>query len=111
MKNYVSPGHVMEFTAAADHPSGDVVVVGSLVGVTTGTVANGAKGQLMLEGVFELVPAAAAVASLTNGAKAYWKNATNEVTADTADVHMGYVFGGAAVSGSVKVKLAPTDAT
>lgn len=110
MKNYVSPGNVLPFTAAATHPAGDVVVVGSLVGVVSTSVVSGEVGQAVVEGVFDLVPAAAAVASLTNGAKAYWKDATNEVTADSADVHMGYVFGSNAVSGSVKVKLAPTDA-
>lgn len=104
MKNYLQPGEMLEFIAAAAHSSGDVVQVGDLIGVATGDAAIGDEAVMQVEGVFELTPAGAAVAGLTNGAKAYWDG--SEVS-DTPGTFMGYVFGSDAVTGSVKVKLAP----
>ena len=54
MKNYVQDGKYLDFTAAADVDSGDLVEVGSLHGVAVTDVASGAKGVLAMEGVFTL---------------------------------------------------------
>ena len=54
MKNYVQDGKYLDFTAAADVDSGELVQVGSLHGVAVTDVANGAKGALAMEGVFTL---------------------------------------------------------
>ena len=54
MKNYVQDGKYLDFTAAADVDSGELVQVGSLHGVAVTDVANGANGALAMEGVFTL---------------------------------------------------------
>lgn len=54
MKKYVQDGKYLDFTAAADVDSGDLVQVGSLHGVAVTDVANGAVGALAMEGVFTL---------------------------------------------------------
>ena len=49
-KNYVQEGKVIPFTAAADVVSGQVVVVGTLAGVSLTDVAQGSIGQLAITG-------------------------------------------------------------
>ena len=68
-KNFIHEGRVIPFTATADIVSGQVLAVGPLIGISMTDVANGAQGQMALEGVFE-VPAAAA--EITAGAAVYW---------------------------------------
>lgn len=107
-KKYVQPGEQLEFTAGSNLLAGAVVVVGQFVGVVENDVLSGAKGIATVEGVFEFVPIPGDVAGLTNGVKAYWNAAASQVSDNAADVAMGWVFGGDAVTGSVKVKLAPS---
>lgn len=80
-KNFIHEGRIIPFTAGADVDSGQVVVVGSLVGIAMGDVANGSVGQLAVEGVFD-VPAAAA--AITVGAPVYW-DADGDPYGGTAD--------------------------
>ena len=112
-KNYVMEGKVIPFTAGATTTSGQVVVVGSIVGVAMGDVANGAVGQLAIEGVFDIP---AATAEITVGAKVYWDADGNPVggttgagaaTATATDnTLMGYAIAGkASAGGTVRVKL------
>lgn len=54
MKNYIQAGNSITITAAADISSGDIVKVGSLLGVACGDIANGATGEISLVGVYEL---------------------------------------------------------
>lgn len=53
-KNYKRPGETIDFTAAADTPSGKLVLVGGVAGVSLKDVANGAIGTANCEGVWEL---------------------------------------------------------
>lgn len=112
-RNYIQEGKVIPFTAGADVDSGQVVVVGSLVGISMTDVDNGAQGQLAVEGVFE-VPAAAA--EITVGAAVYW-DADGDPYGGTADsgaatatatdnTKMGHAIAAKAANvGKVKVKL------
>lgn len=68
-KNYKRPGETIDFTAAADTPSGKLVLVGGVAGVALTTVLNGAAGTANCEGVWELPKAGATTA--TAGADAY----------------------------------------
>jgi len=81
MKNYVSAGDTITFTAAAAHNSGDGVLLGSLFGVAANDVAIGDQGVLRLEGVYSLPKAASQ--AWTVGAKVYWDD-TNKVCTTTA---------------------------
>lgn len=78
MKNYVQPGDVITFTAGADIASGAGVLIGTLFGVATGDVANGAEGEAAVTGVFDLVKVGSQ--AWTVGAKVYWDNANSRCT-------------------------------
>lgn len=110
----VSDGNVMSFTAGADYEAGDVVVVGSIVGVCLAAVANGDTGTMAVAGE-RTVPAA--TAEITAGAKVYWDADGDPVggtagsgaataTSTAPNVLMGYAIATkAAGGGTVKVLL------
>ena len=75
-KNYVQEGKVIPFMAAADVVSGQVVVVGTLAGVSLTDVAQGAIGQLAISGVWDIP---AATAAITQWAPVYWDADGNPV--------------------------------
>lgn len=91
MKNFVAVGNTIEFTAAAAIASGEPVVIGTLIGIANGPVANGARGVANLTGVYDLAKAASQ--AWTVGAKVYW-DATNKVATTTSS---GNTLLGAAV--------------
>ena len=113
-KNYVQEGKVIPFTAAADVVSGQVVVVGTLAGVSMTDVAAGAIGQLAIAGVWDIPAAAAAI---TVGAPVYWDADGDPVggtagsgaataTSTAPNVLMGYAIATkAAGGGTVNVLL------
>jgi predicted RecA/RadA family phage recombinase len=61
MTNYVQAGETLPFTNITSNPvsSGDLVVVGALIGVAAGDVAAGDDGEMETEGVFTLPKASA----------------------------------------------------
>lgn len=61
--NYLTPGDVVQHTASAAISSGDVVVMGTRLGVALGDIANGETGSVMVRGVFRLAAVSAAVIS------------------------------------------------
>lgn len=89
MKNFVQEGEVLNYTVpnATSITSGDIVVVGDLVGVAAKSGEAEDKIAVNLEGVFELPKVAGA---LTQGQKVYVVN--GEITAD--DDNGGNVFAG-----------------
>lgn len=54
MASYVQVGDLLDYTPAADVAAGDVVVIGSLVGVAPRAIAANAVGSLAIEGVWEM---------------------------------------------------------
>jgi predicted RecA/RadA family phage recombinase len=54
MKNYIQPGDVITVAAPADVASGDLVVVGDIVGVAAYSALSGAQVEIKTSGVFEL---------------------------------------------------------
>jgi predicted RecA/RadA family phage recombinase len=112
-KNFIQPGKSIDHTAAAVTDSGDVVVIGSLVGVALTDATIGQTVAVGLEGVFE-VPAAAA--AITAGAPVYWDAdgdpyggtaGSGAATATATDnVKMGHAVATKALNGpTVPVKL------
>ena len=83
MKNFVSQGNTLEFTASADVSSGDVVVVGAAIGIAAGDVANGETGTLNLGGVYD-IPKAPSQA-WTVGAAVYWDDGDDVATTVAED--------------------------
>ena len=54
MASYVQKGDVVDYTPASAVAAGDVVVIGSLVGVAPRAIAANALGSLAIEGVWEM---------------------------------------------------------
>lgn len=106
MKNYVQPGNVLTFVAAAALASGaGVLLSATLFGVTTGALANGETGEAAIEGVFTLPKAAV---TNTAFAAAYWDN-TNKVTTNVSsgNVLIGFYTEAGASGVVTPVKLIP----
>ena len=81
MKNFVAAGDTLTITAGADIASGDGVLVGSLFGVATGAIANGAQGVINLVGVYDLPKVGSQ--AWTVGALVYWTGTACTATAST----------------------------
>jgi predicted RecA/RadA family phage recombinase len=84
MKNLHSNGDYIQFTAAATIASGQLVKHGSLFGIATGAVANGADGTLSLEGCYTVPKTAGAGTAIVAGGPAYF---------DTSEAAVGQVNG------------------
>lgn len=54
MASYVQDGDLLDYTPGSAVAAGDVVVIGSLVGVAPRAIAANALGALAVEGVFEM---------------------------------------------------------
>jgi predicted RecA/RadA family phage recombinase len=54
MASYVQKGDVLDYTPAAAVAAGDVVVIGSLVGVAPVAIAANAMGSLAIDGVWSM---------------------------------------------------------
>ena len=111
--NFIQKGDVIDYTPSSAVESGEVVVIGSLVGVAKTDIAASAEGAVAIEGVYEIP---AATAAITLGAAVYWDADGNPVggtagsgaaTATSTDnTKMGYaVEAKASAAGTVKVKL------
>ena len=76
MKNFIQPGNVIEVLAAvAPVASGQVVAIGSLLGVANSGAATGQPYNATLSGVFEVPKVAGA--AWTQGQTLMWKAASN----------------------------------
>ena len=62
-RNFKQEGAVIAYTATANVANGAVVKIGNVLGVALSAIANGATGQVRLEGVFSVpkVPGAVIV--------------------------------------------------
>jgi predicted RecA/RadA family phage recombinase len=81
MKNFIQPGDTLAVAAPYALTSGQGALVGTMFGVASTTVANGAEVELQTVGVFDLTKAASQ--AWTVGAAIYWDN-TNKVCTTTA---------------------------
>lgn len=103
MASYVQKGDIIDYTAASNIAAGDVVVIGTLVGVATQAIASGAVGAVTIDGVVDVPVATGATAAV--GAEIKWY-ATSGVAHASTGVAMGYLVAARAeLDTSVKVKL------
>lgn len=106
-KTHVQEGKIMTWTNGTGSAvaAGDVVVVGLLVGVALGDIANGATGEVAIEEVW-LLPKDATVA-IAQGAASYWDVADGKINATAEDNYFaGVAFAAAAETDTtIKVKL------
>jgi predicted RecA/RadA family phage recombinase len=96
MAEYWQRGESLDYTNAgsAAIEAGDVIVLGTKIGVAGCDIAVGAVGSVHVEGVFRFAKATGAV---TIGAAVYW-DATNEniTTTSTSNTLAGYAAAAAA---------------
>ncbi len=98
-QNFKTEGDVLPYTnsTGATIASGAPVFIGKLKGISLGTVADGATGQMMTEGVFEL-PKKATLA-ISAGDVVFWDATPGEITKTDADgTFFGYATKAAAGS-------------
>ncbi|HOB43662.1 MAG TPA: DUF2190 family protein [Bacillota bacterium] len=99
---FVSEGKVLRYTTTPAVARGDVVVIGSLVGVALEDIPAGGTGAVAISGIFEVPKEAVAV---TQGAKLYRLTADGKFTTSTSNsVFAGYAAE-AAASGDATVKV------
>lgn len=105
MKNFVQHGVNLTLPAPANVLSGDVVIVGSILGIAAGTAASGADLDVVTEGVFAL-PKVAALA-IAIGDTVYWDGAAKLVNKTASgNTKLGVAVTAAEnPSGFVNVKL------
>ena len=106
MKNQVlKDGWHMPFTAATTVAGGDLIKVGSLVGVATGDVASGEVGELCIHGVFTVGKTAPEV--IGQGDAVYYVASTGKVTTTpSGNTFCGYAWAdGASADTTIDIKL------
>ncbi|MGY6568511.1 MAG: DUF2190 family protein [Salinarimonas sp.] len=83
MKNFVQTGDIVTVPAPAEVASGDILIVGGLIGVAVKDAASGAPVNIQLRGVFDLPKSSAQ--AWTVGAAIYWDDgvATTESEGNT----------------------------
>lgn len=89
--NFVQEGTTVSFTAGQAYSSGDVVVLGSMLGVVLDDVANGATGQAAISGVYNLPKVSAAVIAV--GESIQWDVSAAGVEDDAATPASGDLVG------------------
>jgi predicted RecA/RadA family phage recombinase len=98
MKNYISSGATLSIVAAATLASGAGVLQGSIFGVATGDIANGAEGTINLTGVYELPKVGSQ--AWTVGALVYWDVSEAHCTTVSTDNVLIGVAAAAVASGA-----------
>lgn len=79
-RSFVQPGNTIDAVAGVGGvKSGDVVILGSLVGIAEVDAAESESYALNLTGVHKLAKATGA--GINAGAKTYWQTATKDCTA------------------------------
>lgn len=113
MKNYIQPGKTVTVTAPGTVTSGQLVVVGSLVGVAAFDAASGAEVEIDTEGVFTLPKVVAD--AIAQGDKLYWDSGAAKVTKTAGTGSKPFVGVARAAAGNgvteVECRLTLTGAT
>jgi predicted RecA/RadA family phage recombinase len=83
MQNFVQTGHNLTVTAPADVTSGELVAVGSIIGVATNDASEGDTLVLAVEGVFDVKKTSAE--AYTVGEPLFYNPTGAIVTSDSND--------------------------
>lgn len=103
---YVQEGKNLDYqnTGGDVIVAGDVVVLGSHIGIAAGDIAAGEKGAICMEGVFRLPKKADE--AITAGADVYYSEAGMTAVKAESAAAVGYAVSAAAeADGTVTVKL------
>jgi len=105
-QNHIQKGAAMPWTngTGATVTSGTPVIVGDMIGVAAGDIADGESGILLTEEVFELPKTAAG--AIAQGSQVYLDATSGEIGTDNTDTPAGKAFETAADGATtVKVKI------
>jgi predicted RecA/RadA family phage recombinase len=103
MKNAVSSGNVIAHTPSAAVSSGQLVLVGTKLGVAVADIAANATGSLQMSGEFSFGKVTTDV--VAQGAALYWNNTSKLLTTTSAgNTYAGYATA-AAGNGAATVNI------
>ena len=102
---FIQHGDSVDYTPAADVAAGEVVVVGSLVGVAKRDIKANVMGAITVVGVFDIDKDSAEVIAL--GDSIYWDDTNSRATTVTTDnTYMGKaVLAAGAGTTTVRVRV------
>ena len=104
MAKYIQKGNTIDYTAITAIAAGDVVSLGSRIGVAAGDIPAGAVGALSVEGVFEIDKTANLAIDV--GDAVYFNVASKKVTEANSDVPAGWAVAAATAADTVvRVKI------
>ncbi|MCK4164283.1 DUF2190 family protein [Ralstonia pseudosolanacearum] len=108
MKNYVQQGDTLTLTAPYAVNAGDAVLVGKIFDVAIASIAAGADGEFVTEGVFDLP--ALGTDTPAQGAVLYWDSTNKRLTTTaTSNTRVGVATAAKAAGGTtVRIKLDET---
>ncbi|MEF9412513.1 DUF2190 family protein [Ralstonia sp. SM1864_UCD524_TZ4] len=108
MKNYIQQGDTLTLTAPYAVNAGDAVLVGKIFGVAIASIAAGADGEFVTEGVFDL--SALGTDTPGQGAVLYWDSTNKRLTTTaTSNTRVGVATTAKAAGGTtVRIKLDET---
>lgn len=75
---FLQDGHSINYTPTSDMLSGDVIVLGNLIGIATRPIPANTMGALAITGVFRI--AKLSTDEVTTGAVLYWDDTNKYVT-------------------------------
>lgn len=101
MASYVQPGDAIEHTPGSAVAAGDVVVIGTIVGVAPKPIAANALGSVDISGVFAMPKGSEAISA---GAAVNYYAASGIVTAAATGVACGKAVA-AAATGAATVNV------
>ena len=102
---FYQDGERIDIVQSGDIDSGDIVVIGELIGVQTNQIKKDEKGSVAVSGVFQVVKKSAD--TFTAGQKVYWDNTLKQATSTASgNTLMGLTVAQAGASDSnVLVKI------
>lgn len=104
--NHQNAYEKIDYTPTSDVSVGQVVRIGSLVGVASRPIASGKLGQVEIEGIWTMDKATGA--DITSGAVAYLHEASGKVTGTRDTWAVGYFTAtGLNAATTAKVRLVP----
>ncbi len=103
MKNYIRPGDVIDHVASGAKTAGQVVLIGTKIGVCVADIANGATGSLQVTGVFNIAKLTTDV--VAQGAALYWDNGNSRLTTTVGSNTLAGYATDAAGNGATTVNI------
>lgn len=100
---YVMSGDVIDYVAGSAVTSGQVLLIGTRIGVALAAIASGATGAVRMLGIFTIAKLSTDVVAA--GALLYWDNANSRLTVTSAGNTLAGYATAAAGNGVTTVEI------